>query len=112
MYANVRRPGSDIVPALTQPAVPAHGSACYCTSPYQPALSELGAHAVAGEWFCCSQCGHIRDQLTQQVGKGPIPMEDELSWQVLRGVDGTDASADALAKATALLQVSTFCCAS
>ena len=47
----------------------------------------------------------IREALTEQVGKGPVPLEGELSWQLLRGMDGSEANTVALNTAATLLQV-------
>lgn len=58
-----------------------------------------------GDWFCSEQCSHIRDTLNGQVARGVLPLEGGLSWQMLRGIDGSDASSTALATATTLLQV-------
>lgn len=61
----------------------------------------------AGDWFCCEACTGIRGALMQQVAKGAVPVEGEgLSWQMLRGAGGSEASAATLATATALLQAS------
>ena len=46
--------------------------------------------------------------MTEQVAKRVVPLENDLSWQMLRGADGSAASAAALETAAALLQAGSW----
>ena len=61
----------------------------------------------AGDWFCSPQCSSIREQLTACVQRGDMPVQgcEDVSWQILRGSDGTEATAEALNLAQTILQV-------
>ena len=61
----------------------------------------------AGDWFCSPQCSSIREQLSACVQRGDQPLQgcEDVSWQILRGSDGTEATAQALDLAQIILQV-------
>ena len=66
----------------------------------------------AGNWFCSPDCVRVREELTQCVQRGSVPMQgcEDVSWQILRGSDGSQATDAALATAQHILQVAARGC--
>ena len=50
----------------------------------------------AGAWFCSPDCHRIAGKMRSNVSSVPVPLDDKYSWQILRGKDGTHATAWAL----------------
>ena len=53
-------------------------------------------HMHAGAWFCSPDCHRIAGKMRSNVSSVPVPLDDKYSWQILRGKDGTHATAWAL----------------
>jgi len=49
-----------------------------------------------GAWFCSPDCHRIAGKMRSHVSSVPVPLDDKYSWQILRGKDGTHATAWAL----------------
>lgn len=49
-----------------------------------------------GAWFCSPDCHRIAGKMRSNVSSVPVPLDDKYSWQILRGKDGTHATAWAL----------------
>ena len=66
-----------------------------------------GKPLPAGAWFCSPDCTRVREELTQCVQRGCVPLQgcEDVSWQILRGSDGTEATEQTLATAQSILQV-------
>ena len=60
------------------------------------ARAELHLIGSAGAWFCSPDCHRIAGKMRSNVSSVPVPLNDKYSWQILRGKDGTHATAWAL----------------
>ncbi|CAK0734199.1 hypothetical protein CVIRNUC_000397 [Coccomyxa viridis] len=56
-----------------------------------------------GAWFCSPDCHRIAGKMRSNVSSVPVPLDDKYSWQILRGKDGTHATAWALRAAQDIL---------
>ena len=59
-------------------------------------VCHLCQRAHAGAWFCSPDCHRIAGKMRSNVSSVPVPLDDKYSWQILRGKDGTHATAWAL----------------